>query len=137
MDISSEAKRSLEDAAQAWVQYWLAARDAASREAFAWASGFAIDLALDNAFEDLWTLVLLIHCNDQSASIQPVLAAGPLEDLLAGDGDNRIVRVEQLAKEDRSFAKLLGGVWKSSMSDTMWARVQAVWDRRGWDGIPE
>ena len=29
------------------------------------------------------------------------------------------------------------GVWQNTMPDEIWARIQAVWDRRGWDGIPE
>jgi len=60
-----------------------------------------------------------------------------IEDLLSMHGDKFIDRIEAEARTDPSFAKLLGGVWKSQMSDQLWERVQAVWDRRGWDGIPD
>lgn len=26
--------------------------------------------------------------------------------------------------------------WQYAMSEAIWSRVQAVWDRRGWDGVP-
>jgi hypothetical protein len=48
-----------------------------------------------------------------------------------------IERVETEARSNPLFAKLLGGVWQNEMPDHIWRRVQAVWDRRGWDGIPE
>nr|WP_156089043.1 hypothetical protein [Paucibacter sp. KBW04] len=48
-----------------------------------------------------------------------------------------IERVEQLARQDPVFAWTLGVVWQCQMTDEIWARVQQVWDRRGWDGIPE
>jgi hypothetical protein len=56
---------------------------------------------------------------------------------LAQHGDNFIDRVEAMAQSDPEFAKVLGGVWQNSMSDALWQRIQVVWDRRGWDGIPE
>jgi hypothetical protein len=52
-------------------------------------------------------------------------------------GEQFIDRVEIMARFDPSFAKALGGVWQNGMSDEVWARLQAVWDRRGWDNIPE
>jgi hypothetical protein len=66
-----------------------------------------------------------------------VLSAGPIEDLLAQHGDAFIDRVEIEARRDPSFAKVLGGVWQNSMSDEVWKRLQTVWDRKGWDDLPE
>jgi hypothetical protein len=59
-----------------------------------------------------------------------------VEALLAKHGDSFIDRIETQARFDSKFAKLLGGVWKNRMSDANWNRLQAVWDRSGWDGIP-
>ena len=87
--------------------------------------------------EKLWLLILEIHHRDQSVTIQEVLSAGPVEDLLAKHGDTFIERVEAEARQDPQFARLLGGVWKNTMSDAIWNRLQSVWDRRGWDGVPE
>jgi hypothetical protein len=78
-----------------------------------------------------------IWARDQSREVIQVLSAGPLEDLLAHHGPELIGRVEEEAARNRSFRKLLGGVWKNSMPDSTWAKVQEIWDRRGWDGIPE
>jgi hypothetical protein len=60
-----------------------------------------------------------------------------LEDLLAIHGDKFIDRIEAEAQVDPSSAKLLVGVWKRQMSDEFWGRVQAAWDRRGWDVLTE
>jgi len=72
---------------------------------------------------------------EPSPKILESLAAGPLEDLLARHGATVIGRVEGEAKSNPAFATVLGGVWQSTMSDEIWERVQAVWDRRGWDGV--
>lgn len=52
-----------------------------------------------------------------------VLAAGPLEDLLACHGPAFINRVETEARRSPDFRQLLGGVWQNSMSDDIWQRV--------------
>ena len=67
-----------------------------------------------------------MYRRDVSKRTLALLAAGPLEDLLAYDGARCIDRVEQLAKEDEKFNWLLGGVWRNSMTDEVWERVQAV-----------
>lgn len=87
--------------------------------------------------ETLWSLILEIHHRDKSVSVQQVLSAGPIENLLALHGASFIERVETEARSDPSFATLLGGVWQNQMAEDIWVRLQAVWDRRGWDGIPE
>jgi hypothetical protein len=84
-----------------------------------------------------WRIILLIWATDQSARTMQILSAGDLENLLARNGTEMIPLVEAEAVRDPSFAKLLGGVWKNSMTDEVWARLQSVRDRRGWDGIPE
>jgi hypothetical protein len=84
-----------------------------------------------------WRVILLIWSMDQSIETIQSLSAGEIEDLLAMNGTEMIALVETEARHDPSFAKLLGGVWKNRMKDEVWSRLQAVWDRRGWDGIPE
>ncbi len=97
----------------------------------------ALDDLLSEDPEEGWLTILRILQLDQSPSIMENLSAGPLEDLLARHGPAFIDRVEAEAARDATFAKLLGGVWRNEMTDEVWARVQAVRDRRGWDGIPE
>jgi hypothetical protein len=94
------------------------------------------DLTLEDP-EQLWNLILEVLRRDSAVHIQEVLSAGPLENLLATHGASVIGKVESEARSNPLFARLLGGVWKNKMTDEIWARVQAVWDRRGWDGIPE
>ena len=132
----SVTEQEINNLAAAWVEYGLLRNDSVKREEFDWAPSRVIDMAFDDG-ESLWKLILAIHSLDQSRLIQPVFAAGPLEDLLAHHGDRFIDMVESEARRDPSFAKVLGGVWKNQMSDEVWERVQAVWDRRGWDDVPE
>ena len=121
--------------ADAWIVYYLSPVGSPAKEATAWATDL-YDLEYHDP-ETLWLLILAIHARNQSPRIQEVLSAGPVEDLLAKHGDKFIERVEAQARQDAKFAKLLGGVWKNSMTDEVWIRLQAVWDRHGWDGIPE
>jgi len=122
--------------ATAWVECCVLPHDSARRHEVGWATGSVIDLSEDHP-EELWRFILTVHKLDQSVTIQQRLSAGPIEDLLGIYGEKFIGLVETEAQRDPSFARVLGGVWKNSMSDEVWQRVQAVWDRRGWDGIPE
>jgi hypothetical protein len=56
--------------------------------------------------------------------------------IIALHGEDFTDRVESEARLVPSFAKLLGDVWKNRMSEAILQRVQAVWDRSGWDGVP-
>jgi uncharacterized protein len=87
--------------------------------------------------EIAFEIILEILKKDGSPIIECNLSAGPLEDLLAKHGPAVIVRIEQEAATNPAFSHLLGGVWKNAMTEEVWNRVQACWDRRGWDGIPE
>ena len=82
-------------------------------------------------------MILRILAKDSSARIMENLSAGPLEDLLVYHGETLITQIEVEASRNPFFKRLLGGVWQNNMSDAVWLRVQAAWDRRGWDGIPE
>jgi Family of unknown function (DUF6869) len=55
-----------------------------------------------------------------------VLAAGPLEDLLAHHGSQIIDRVEAQARNDERFNLLLGGVWQNAIAPVVWARVEKI-----------
>lgn len=121
--------------AEGWIAYWTAPKDSPEREAHWWAPEREYDLVREEP-DQAWILILEILRRNNTAEILEVLSAGPLEDLLAKHGNYVIERVESEAKSNPSFATLLGGVWKNAMADDIWVRVQNVWDRRGWDGIP-
>jgi hypothetical protein len=129
--------KDLNKLADAWIRHWHAPKDSDEREKTAWASGEVIELPYDGKSEELWQIILNVHERDQSITIRQVLSAGPIEDLLSHFGELYIERVEEKARQDPAFAKVLGGVWQNRMSDEVWQRLQAVWDRRGWDEIPE
>ena len=83
-----------------------------------------------------WEAILAVIAEPRANSCVGILAAGPVEDLLSHHGARFIERVEVAARSNPNFASMLGGVWRSDMPEEIWARIQAVWDRRGWDGIP-
>lgn len=87
--------------------------------------------------EHAWQCILATVAEARSQPYLGVLAAGPMEDLLGLHGSAFIERVELEARKNPKFAWMLGGVWQCQMTDEIWNRVQRVWNRRGWDGIPE
>jgi hypothetical protein len=126
-------ENELQSLAAAWVDFWGAPEGSTERELLSWTSDREWELIRESPKEG-WKLILAILQLNSSAEIQEVLAAGPLEDLLSYHGESMIAAVEQEARINPRFAVLLGGVWKNSMSAEVWSRVQAVWNRKGWDG---
>jgi hypothetical protein len=72
-----------------------------------------------------WELILQTLHTPHPDSVSAILAARPLEDLLGRFGARFIDRVEAQAGKDAKFKELLGGVWRNSMSDEVWARIEA------------
>lgn len=126
----------IEELAEAWIALEGAEEGSKEHDELFWAFDRVCDLTHGSP-EQAWQFILVVLARASDNRIMEVLAAGPLEDLIVYHGDAVIARVEEEAKRNRIFARLLGGVWKNRMSDSVWARVQAVWDRRGWDGVPE
>ena len=122
--------------AEKWIAYWSAPENSQERKALSWVSDHEYDLMQEEP-EQIWRLILAVLHRNSSNKIQEVLSAGPLEDLLAKHGEAVIEKVETEAISNPLFAQLLGGVWRNSMTNEIWARVQVVSDKRGWDGIPE
>ncbi len=96
----------------------------------AWAFEQLFDLCMSSSVEDAWKVTELLINNNRLRSDDDMriaaLAAGPIEWLLTYHGQLVIDRYEELAKSDEFFRSLLGGVWRSGISDFVWARVQAV-----------
>jgi hypothetical protein len=89
-----------------------------------WPVDAVLDWHLDDNHEALWEFILRSFEKQMSDKAFGVLAAGPLEDLLADFGELYIQRVEELARKNPRFNHLLGGVWRNSMTDDVWDRVQ-------------
>lgn len=90
-----------------------------------WASMKLTDLVSDEP-QTAWNIILRILNADQDPIILMNLSAGPLEDLLAKHGKQIINVIEAEAATNKAFRELLSGVWKNSMDDEIWSRVQAV-----------
>jgi hypothetical protein len=112
------------------VDAWVAAHNAEDRSAEYksnwWAVEQVMDWALERQGEQLWRFITVAYKRDLSDRAVGVLAAGPLEDLLAKQGPEFIDRVEELARKDPQFNYLLGGVWRNTMTDDIWQRVQTA-----------
>ena len=76
--------------------------------------------------ECAWVAVLEILQRNLSSDEEALLAAGPLENLLALHGGVFIDRVERAAASDPRFNYLLGGVWRSGIPEEIWNRIQAA-----------
>ena len=112
------------------VDAWIAAESAEERsperKSNEWAVERVMFWAMDGEGELLWRFVTAAYKRDLLDKTVAILAAGPLEDLLADNGPEYIERVEELARRDPTFNYLLGGVWRSTMTDEIWRRVRAA-----------
>jgi hypothetical protein len=121
-------KAELDSVAEGWIRYQLAAEGSVEQEED-WSS---VSTVFDIRAGDpnlLWQLMLAIHSRNQSEEVRRVLSAGPLEDLLAYHGTEFIEVIEQQANHDPGFGSLLGGVYRRSMSDGLWRRVNEIANR--------
>jgi len=103
------------------VQSWLAYQRTDDKELF-WAFDLIWESAADNP-NATFEFVLAVLRTRPEPKILAVLAAGPLEDVLAKNGPAIIARVEEESRHSPEFRNLLGGVWKNTMSDDVWQRV--------------
>jgi len=74
--------------------------------------------------ESLWSFILNVHERDAGEEVASHLAAGPIEDLMSQFGEMYIDRIEDLARKDARFKRMLCGVWQDMMSDELWDRFQ-------------
>jgi hypothetical protein len=76
--------------------------------------------------EIAWAAIVALSRQHLDPEQVAVLAAGPLEDLLAYHGPSFIDRVEKEARVYAAFRHLLGGVWPSSIKPEVWRRVEKI-----------
>ena len=111
---------TIEDIAHAYIKYCHK-----NDGAYEWSSSATIDIWLDARWPDLWDLVktislTLYDIDDQTLAL---IAAGPLEDLLAKAGPTYIDQVIAEAKLNPRLAVMLTGVWRNSMEADVWEKV--------------
>ena len=114
--------------ADEWIAYW----EHQFRTGKFPPSSHSDDLedAVRNTPDLAWDAIKLV-VNQAKASpyhekLVEVLAAGPVEDLLRLHGPAVIDRVETEARRSPAFNNVLGGVWSSSISPTVWARIEHI-----------
>jgi len=76
--------------------------------------------------EITWLAIVELSRQPLSDEQIALLAAGPLEDVLAHHGEAFIDRVEREARVYRAFRHLLGGVWRNSIPEPVWIRIQKI-----------
>jgi hypothetical protein len=123
MDVTDQ---EMEEVVEAWVAHRAAEDKSPERERTWWAVSLVMDWSLEHRGDLLWRFILAAYPRDLPPKAVAVLAAGPLEELLSDHGPAYIEAVESLARKDPRFNHLLGGVWRLSMPDDVWARVQAA-----------
>ena len=123
---SSMNDTELNKIADAWIAGEEGENDSPAREANWWAIERVMDWSIEGEDELLWQFILIVYNRNISEKVAALLAAGPLEDLLAYHGPKFIDQVEELARKDDKFNWLLGGVWRNDMTDEVWQRVQDI-----------
>ena len=74
--------------------------------------------------EDRWQVILAILQQQPPRQVIGMVAAGPMEDLIANHGAQFIDRIELHARRDPAFRYLLGGVWCHCTQPEVWGRVE-------------
>ena len=110
----------------AWIAAEQAERGSPERKTNWWAVSEVMDWSFDRKGDRLWQFILEVYQRELSDKVIGALAAGPLEDLLAKQGTEFIDRIEERARKDPKFNQVLGGVWRSAMTDDVWKRVERI-----------
>jgi hypothetical protein len=112
--------KNIAEIATAYVGYL-----SSESEELQWASFAVIDMWLENRWDDTWELIKLVASFPKPLDGVPLatFAAGPVEDLLNKAGPAYIDRIEDFASENETMARMLSGVWPSSIEPAVWERV--------------
>jgi len=91
-----------------------------------------MELSEDRPSEALEAIIQVLKL-DATAPVIEYLSAGPLEQLLLKRGETVMPRIEELAPLEPALRRALGGVWKSSIPETVWSRVERLRDLSYWN----
>lgn len=117
------------DEIDAWASAYIEAQKKPKLESehpLWWAVERFMDMGRDVSPDDCWVAILEILSRNPPQEVINVLAAGPLEDLIADHGSEFIERIELESRRNPAFRHLLGGVWQRGGPLEIWARVQKV-----------
>ena len=82
-----------------------------------------MDLSFEDKYGELWEFIKCTYPKDLPNSVEELFAAGPIEDFLAGAGEEYFDEVSSLSRRDSKFKDLLGGVWQNGMSEEFWQKI--------------
>jgi hypothetical protein len=114
------------DIVNAWITAEEAEFGSPEHESNWWAISQVIKWHLESKGELLWRFIIAAYKRELSDRTISVLAAGPLEDLLAKQTQNLLTGLKNLHERIPGSNYLLGGVWRNAMTDEIWQRVQAA-----------
>jgi len=125
VNMTNENQPEIERLVNTWISYSSSTRlnPAVEPEYWAWEE---LDRLCRKSPEVAWTVILRILNSTDHEFVLENLAAGPLETLLGRHGRNFIELIEDRAEADLRFRWLLAGVWKNSIPDELWSRLQAA-----------
>jgi Tetratricopeptide repeat len=91
------------------------------------AVGAITGLTFTASLEEQWGMILelITEAPDDQWVLQSI-AAGPLEGFLGQFDEAVIDRVEDEAASNPKFRRVLSGIWKHAMTDSVWLRVRTI-----------
>lgn len=110
----------------ALVKAWIAQFEAAEEPCEDQPMSKEDEIFFFSSFKDpdlCWELIQLVLNLTDNENALYAMAAGPLEELLAQNGEEFIARIEALAQESSKLRKALGGVYQNAMSDELYKKV--------------
>jgi hypothetical protein len=128
MCLGSDGRRDFDRLAAAYLDELSARERHGLRPLDSWAWECVNELEFADPKATLFfVLTALDRLTAETQACASILAAGPLETILANFGSEIIDAVEAIARRSAKFRYLLSGVWgRSRMDARVWRRIRAV-----------
>jgi hypothetical protein len=114
-----------EELLEEFIFHWLAEIDLDNEEVSIYGGKVVLmNMLASDVFQ--WKFIIKSFSLATDASHLETIAAGPLEHLLANHGEKWIDKVEGESLANENFSWMMTGVWKNSMTEDVWSRVQKI-----------
>ena len=126
LDAMTMNRPNIETWATAYIQAYSTERSPTDDHPLWWAIEKAMFVLQEAAAESFWQFILEVVSRHPPEAVIGMLAAGPLEDLIAYAGEGFIDRIETESRRNPAFRYVLNGVWRlgDDTTDHIWARVE-------------
>jgi hypothetical protein len=120
------SRPEIEAWATAYIEAYSTERSPADDHPLWWAIEKAMFVLQEADAESFWQFILEVVSRNPPEAVVGMLAAGPLEELIAYAGESFVDRIETEAQHSPAFRYVLNGVWRlgDKPSDEIWARVE-------------